>query len=70
MKIRAFLDSLELLNPQNPEAIWREILPIFNTRTWTRREVSLLQIIFSKGRSRYLSLKKKKGAPDEKPPGY
>lgn len=58
-KVRDFLDSLELLNPQNPERIWREIFPIFNTRTWSRREVSLLQIIFSKGRGRYLSAKKK-----------
>lgn len=57
--LRGFLDGLEFLNPQNPEHLWKEILPIFNRRDWTKREVNLLQAIFGKSRSRHLAVKKK-----------
>ena len=58
-KIRDYLDVLELLNPQNPEHLWMEIMPIFRARDWTKRELTLLQGIFGKGQSRYLAMKKK-----------
>ena len=64
--VRRFLDEHAFLNPQNPERLWREIVPIFKTRTWTKRELTLLHAIFSKARTRYRSLEKKYKA-DKKP---
>ncbi len=57
--IYGFLDVLEFLDPQNPEHLWMEILPIFNSRDWTKRELNLLLAIFGKSRSRHRALKKK-----------
>jgi len=59
LKLRQFLEAMEFLNPQNPEALWAEVAPIFNNRDWNTRETNLLQAIFGKGRSRYLALQKK-----------
>lgn len=57
--IRSFLEEMEFLNPQNPEHLWQEIVPIFRNREWTPREVNLLQAIFGKGKSRYRALERK-----------
>ncbi len=57
--IHGFLDVLEFLDPQNPEHLWMEILPIFNSRDWTKRELTILQAIFGKSSSRHRALKKK-----------
>ena len=53
--LRQFLDTIEFLDPQNPDHLWLEIMPMFKTRDWTRRELTLLHAIFGKGRSRYLA---------------
>ena len=60
--LRQFLDEHAFLNPQNPERVWREIVPIFKTRSWTERELTILHAIFSKARARYRSLRKKRGS--------
>jgi len=57
--LRSFLDCMEFLNPQNPDALWKEVLPIFNSRDWTKRELTLLHAIFGKSRSRHQALRKK-----------
>lgn len=59
--IREFLDVLEFLNPQNPEHLWLEILPIFNTRQWTKRELTILHAMFGKSKSRHRAIRKKAG---------
>lgn len=53
--IRQFLETIEFLNPQNPEHLWSEVVPLINSRDWTKRELTLLHAIFGKGRSRYLA---------------
>jgi tRNA/rRNA methyltransferase len=62
--IRGFLDELEFLNPQNPDHLWMEILPIFKARDWTSREITLLHAIFGKSQSRHRALKRKLPSPD------
>ncbi len=55
VKTRAFLDTFEALNPQNPELIWQEIALMLKTRDWTQRELTLWHAMFHKARSRYLA---------------
>lgn len=57
--LRGFLDEMAFLNPQNPEHLWQEIVPIFRNREWTAREMTLLHGIFGKCKSRHKALKKK-----------
>ena len=66
--LREYLGEIDFLNPQNPDHLWMEILPIFKVRDWTKREITLLLAIFGKGMSRYKALKKRLKArenPDE-----
>lgn len=58
--LRHFADSMEYLNPQNPERLWKELLAIFQTRDWTPREAQILNGLFAKGSARYKALLKKK----------
>lgn len=57
--LRAFMDSMDFLDPQNPELLWGEFHQLFNSRDWTQRELNLLNGLFGKGRSRYLALTRK-----------
>ena len=57
--VRSFLDALEFLDPQNPEHLWLEMIPLFKSRDWTKRELTLLHAVFAKSRSRHLAVKKK-----------
>lgn len=57
--VREFLEVFEFLNPQNPEQIWTEIQPLFNSRDWNLRELNLLNGIFGKAQSRYVSAQTK-----------
>ena len=57
--VRRFLDKTDFLNPQNPDHLWMEIMPIFKTRDWSSREIILLHAIFGKSASRYGALKRK-----------
>lgn len=66
--IQSFLETIEFLNPQNPDHLWAEIFAMFNNRDWTQRELTLLHAMFGKGRSRYLaSLRKleRRLSPDQ-----
>ncbi len=54
--LRAFMDSMDFLDPQNPEMLWGEFHQLFNSRDWTQRELNLLNGLLGKGRSRYLAL--------------
>ncbi|MDJ0837029.1 MAG: RNA methyltransferase [Acidobacteriota bacterium] len=57
--IYRYLETIEFLNPQNPEQIWIEVQPLFASRNWTKRELTLLHAVFGKGRSRYLAALRK-----------
>lgn len=58
-KVRHFAETFALLNPQNPEHIWREIRIIFESRDWSSRELQLLLALFNKSSARYQSLQNK-----------
>ncbi len=55
-RLRNYLETIDYLNLQNPEHVWREIASVFRQRDWTRRELNLLISIIHKGQSRYLSV--------------
>ena len=57
--IHDFLATIEFLNPQNPDHIWQEVMPLFKARQWTQREVTLLHAVFAKGRSRYRAMQRR-----------
>lgn len=57
--MRLFLESIEFLNPQNPDHIFGEVRHLIKSRDWTTRELELLHAIFGKGRSRYESALRK-----------
>ncbi len=59
--LRAFMESMAFLDPQNPELLWGEYHQLFNSRDWTERELNLLNGLFGKGRSRYQALARKHG---------
>ena len=61
--LRQFAESMTFMNPQNPDHIWKELLPIFKCRDWTKREAQILNGLFSKGTSRYRALEKKRPKP-------
>ena len=65
--LKGFLEQMAFLNPQNPDHLWREIVPIFRSRDWTQREWQLLIAMFQKGRSRYEALKVKPAPSGHKP---
>jgi len=57
--LRQFATAMGFLNPQNPDHIWQELLPIFKCREWTQREAQILNGLFAKGTSRYKALERK-----------
>jgi len=57
--IHEFLEVHAFFNPQNPDHIWQEVMPLFKAREWRHREVTLLHAIFGKARSRYLALQRR-----------
>jgi len=66
--IHRFLETIGFLNPQNPEQLWREVQPLFATRDWNKRELTLLHAIFGKARSRYLASLRNNVLPESKAP--
>ncbi len=57
------LEIHDIFNPQNPDHLWRELMPIFRSRTWSPRETNLLNAIFGKCASRHQALLKQLSKP-------
>lgn len=62
--LHKFANDMAFLNPQNPEKLWQELAPIFKCRSWSPREVQLLNSLFSKASARYMALKKNEPSPN------